>query len=382
MAERHDPYISLRNPNFLWYVSSLVALTLGTQIQATVVGWQVYSLTKDPLSLGLVGLAEALPFITAALYAGHIADRHDRKLLSLIAVAIQLGCGISLLLLTVYARPLLARTILPIYAVVCVSGLARSFLQPARTALGAEIVPRETYTNAITWRSSLWQFAAVVGPSGCGKSTLLRLVAGLDHPSAGRISLSGAPVAGPGPDRGMVFQSYTLFPWLTVADNIAFGLREKGMPARRRDEVVREWLGRVGLTGFGQHLPKQLSGGMQQRTAIARALANDPAILLLDEPFGALDNQTRALMQELLLGIWERERKTVLFVTHDIEEAIFLASRVVVMTARPGRIKADMPIELPHPRHYTIKTSAEFSALKARLTEEIRAEAIVAAAAH
>jgi NitT/TauT family transport system ATP-binding protein len=132
---------------------------------------------------------------------------------------------------------------------------------------------------------------------------------------------------------------------------------------------------------FGQHYPKQLSGGMQQRTAIARALANDPAIPLLDEPFGALDNQTRALMQELLLGIWERERKTVLFVTHDIEEAIFLASRVVVMTARPGRIKADVPIELPHPRHYTIKTSSEFSALKARLTEEIRVEAIVAAAA-
>jgi MFS family permease len=168
MAERHDPYISLRNPNFLWYVSSLVALTLGTQIQATVVGWQVYALTKDPLSLGLVGLAEALPFITAALYAGHIADRHDRKLLSLIAVAVQLGCGIALLLLTMFARPLLARTILPIYTVVCVSGLARSFLQPARTALGAEIVPRETYTNAITWRSSLWQFAAVIGPAAGG----------------------------------------------------------------------------------------------------------------------------------------------------------------------------------------------------------------------
>jgi MFS family permease len=168
MAERQDPYISLRNPNFLWYVSSLVVLTLGTQIQATVVAWQVYALTKDPLSLGLVGLAEALPFITAALYAGHIADRHDRKLLSLIAIALQLGCGIALLLLTVYARPLLARTILPMYAVVFVSGIARSFLQPARTALGAEIVPRETYTNAITWRSSLWQFAAVIGPAAGG----------------------------------------------------------------------------------------------------------------------------------------------------------------------------------------------------------------------
>ena len=168
MADRHDPYVSLRNPNFLWYVASLVALTLGTQIQATVVAWQVYALTKDPLSLGLVGLAEALPFIGAALYAGHVADRHNRKALSMIALAVQLVCGVALLVLTVYSARFLARTILPIYAVVCASGLARSFLQPARTALGAEIVPRETYTNAITWRSSLWQFAAVVGPAAGG----------------------------------------------------------------------------------------------------------------------------------------------------------------------------------------------------------------------
>jgi len=207
---------------------------------------------------------------------------------------------------------------------------------------------------------------------------LLRLVAGLDQPTTGQILLNGIPVSEPGPDRGMVFQSYTLFPWLTVADNIAFGLREKGTPAHRRTAIVREWLVRIDLVSFEHHYPKQLSGGMQQRTAIARALANDPAILLLDEPFGALDNQTRALMQELLLDIWERERKTVLFVTHDIEEAIFLASRVVVMTARPGRIKADVRIDLPHPRRYTIKTSPEFSALKARLTEEIRAEVMLA----
>jgi len=168
MADRHDPYVSLRNPNFLWYVASLVALTLGTQIQATVVAWQVYALTKDPLSLGLVGLAEALPFIGAALYAGHIADKHDRKKLSMVALAVQLVCGAALLFLTVYSSRLLARTVLPIYAVVCASGLARSFLQPARTALGAEIVPRETYTNAVTWRSSLWQFAAVIGPAAGG----------------------------------------------------------------------------------------------------------------------------------------------------------------------------------------------------------------------
>ncbi|HYS70183.1 MAG TPA: MFS transporter [Gemmatimonadaceae bacterium] len=168
MPDRHDPYVSLRNPNFLWYVASLVAMTLGTQIQATVVAWQVYALTKDPLSLGLVGLAEALPFIGAALYAGHVADRYDRKALSLIALAVQLACGAALLVLTLYSDRLLAGTVLPIYAVVSVSGLARSFLQPARTALGAEIVPRETYTNAITWRSSLWQFAAVIGPAAGG----------------------------------------------------------------------------------------------------------------------------------------------------------------------------------------------------------------------
>ncbi|MCZ8375689.1 MAG: ABC transporter ATP-binding protein [Beijerinckiaceae bacterium] len=223
-------------------------------------------------------------------------------------------------------------------------------------------------------------FVTILGPSGCGKSTLLRMVAGLDRPSTGTIALDGKAVTRPGPDRGMVFQSYTLFPWLTIAQNIAFGLREKGVGEKESREIVAAYIDRVGLRGFENHWPKQLSGGMQQRTAIARALANDPAILLLDEPFGALDNQTRALMQELLLGIWERDKKTVLFVTHDIEEAIFMATRCLVMSARPGRIKADLPIELPHPRHYTLKTSPEFSVLKARMTEEIRAEAVLAAA--
>jgi NitT/TauT family transport system ATP-binding protein len=219
-------------------------------------------------------------------------------------------------------------------------------------------------------------FVAILGPSGCGKSTLLRIVAGLDRPSAGRVLLDGREVSGPGPDRGMVFQSYTLFPWLTVARNIAFGLRERGVPAAERERIVAAYVAKVGLTGFERHFPRQLSGGMQQRTAIARALANEPLILLLDEPFGALDNQTRSLMQELLLAIWEAERTTVLFVTHDIEEAIFLANRVVVMTVRPGRIKADVAVPLPHPRDYRMKTGAEFSDLKARLVEEIRVEAI------
>ncbi|BCH01690.1 ABC transporter ATP-binding protein [Mesorhizobium loti] len=219
-------------------------------------------------------------------------------------------------------------------------------------------------------------FITILGPSGCGKSTLLRIVAGLEAPSEGRVLLDDKAVTRPGPDRGMVFQSYTLFPWLTVAENIAFGLGERGMAPKERDDIVASYVDLVGLRGFENHWPKQLSGGMQQRTAIARALANDPEILLLDEPFGALDNQTRGLMQELLLGIWERRKKTVLFVTHDIEEAIFMASRVIVMTARPGSIKSDVAIDLPHPRHYTLKTSPEFSALKARLTEDIRVEAM------
>jgi ABC-type nitrate/sulfonate/bicarbonate transport system ATPase subunit len=221
-------------------------------------------------------------------------------------------------------------------------------------------------------------FITILGPSGCGKSTLLRIVAGLDSPTTGRVLLDGTPVAAPGADRGMVFQSYTLFPWLTVRENVCFGLREKGVLPAQQDIIADRWLDRVGLKGFEHHHPKQLSGGMQQRTAIARALANDPKILLLDEPFGALDNQTRSLMQELLLSIWESDRKTVLFVTHDIEEAIFMASRVVVMSARPGRIKADVPVTLAHPRHYTVKTKPEFSELKARLTEEIRVEALKA----
>jgi ABC-type nitrate/sulfonate/bicarbonate transport system ATPase subunit len=224
-------------------------------------------------------------------------------------------------------------------------------------------------------------FIAILGPSGCGKSTLLRIVAGLDFPSAGRVLLDGAEVRGPGPDRGMVFQSYTLFPWLTVAENIGFGLRERGVAEAERQRVAAEWMAKVGLTGFANHFPRMLSGGMQQRTALARALANDPKILLLDEPFGALDHQTRSLMQEMLLGIWEAARKTVLLVTHDIEEAIFMASRVVVMTARPGRIKSVVDIPFAHPRPYTLKTTPEFAALKARLTEDIREETRRAASA-
>ena len=219
-------------------------------------------------------------------------------------------------------------------------------------------------------------FITILGPSGCGKSTLLRIIAGLDTPTTGRVLLEGRPITGPGPDRGMVFQSYTLFPWLTVRENICFGLREKGMAQPDQRERAAFFIDRVGLNGFEQHYPKQLSGGMQQRTALARALANDPQILLLDEPFGALDNQTRVLMQELLLGIWEADRKTVLFVTHDIDESIFMANRVIVFTARPGRIKTELAIDLPHPRHYTVKTTPRFAEFKGELTEAIRGEVL------
>jgi ABC-type nitrate/sulfonate/bicarbonate transport system ATPase subunit len=219
-------------------------------------------------------------------------------------------------------------------------------------------------------------FISILGPSGCGKSTLLRLVAGLETASQGTVLLDGTAIEGPGADRGMVFQSYTLFPWLTVYQNICFGLLEKGLREAERREIADRYIHEIGLAGFEHHFPKQLSGGMQQRVALARALANDPKILLLDEPFGALDNQTRALMQELLLSIWDQHRKTVLFVTHDIDEAAFLANRCAVFSARPGRIKMEMRIELPYPRHYTLKTSPKFAEYKARLTEEIRIESI------
>jgi ABC-type nitrate/sulfonate/bicarbonate transport system ATPase subunit len=224
-------------------------------------------------------------------------------------------------------------------------------------------------------------FITILGPSGCGKSTLLRIVAGLDRQTSGEVMLEGQRINGPGADRGMVFQSYTLFPWLTVQQNVCFGLRERGLARAQQQEIAGAFIAKVGLRGFEAHYPKQLSGGMQQRVAIARALANGPRMLLMDEPFGALDHQTRELMQELLLGIWEAERKTVLFVTHDIDEAVFMGSRVVVMSARPGRIKLDREVPLAHPRHYSVKTTPGFAALKAELTEQVRVEVRAAQAA-
>ncbi|MFO7718181.1 MAG: ABC transporter ATP-binding protein [Thermodesulfobacteriota bacterium] len=211
------------------------------------------------------------------------------------------------------------------------------------------------------------EFAVVVGPSGCGKSTLLNIVAGLEGASSGSVRLQGREITGPGADRGMVFQSYTLFPWLTVRKNIEFGLRLRRVPAKNRLTVARRYLELVGLQDFENALPKELSGGMQQRVAIARVLANQPQMLLMDEPFGALDAQTRLLLQELLLDVWREEQSTVLFITHDIDEAILLADTVYIMSRRPGAIKEQIPIPLPRPRDHEATVSPEFMHIKRRI---------------
>ena len=218
------------------------------------------------------------------------------------------------------------------------------------------------------------EFAVIVGPSGCGKSSLLYLVAGLTELTAGTIRIAGRVVDGPGPDRGMVFQSYTLFPWLTVRKNIEFGLKRRRIPGARRREIVERYLGEVGLTGFADAYPKQLSGGMMQRVAIARALANDPEILLMDEPFGALDSQTRSSMQKLLLQVWEHSHKTVLFVTHDIDEAILLGDSVYVMSARPGRIKEKVSVPIKRPRTLDMVMDADFIGVKRHILGLLRSE--------
>jgi NitT/TauT family transport system ATP-binding protein len=194
------------------------------------------------------------------------------------------------------------------------------------------------------------EFVAVLGPSGCGKSTLLYIVGGFIAPTRGRVAVDGKPVTGPAPDRGPVFQEFALFPWKTVLGNVMYGLREQGVARREAEAKARSLLALVNLAGYEQFYPKELSGGMKQRVAIARTLAYAPSILLMDEPFGALDAHTRTLLQRELLDIWERDRKTVMFVTHSVEEAVFLAERVVVLTRSPGRVKATVAIDLPRPR--------------------------------
>jgi len=205
------------------------------------------------------------------------------------------------------------------------------------------------------------EFISFVGPSGCGKTTLLRIIAGLDQSSTGEVMVDGSRILGPGPKVGMVFQEYSLFPWRTVLDNIAFGLEMRGISKQDRYEIARRYISLVGLEQFEQSYPYELSGGMRQRVAIARALANDPDLLLMDEPFGALDAQTRNKMQTELLTIWERSKKTILFVTHSVDEAVYLSDRIVVMSPRPGRIRSVVPVTIPRPR---IRTAPEFGELR------------------
>jgi NitT/TauT family transport system ATP-binding protein len=229
-------------------------------------------------------------------------------------------------------------------------------------------------------------FACIVGASGCGKSTLLNIMAGLIRPTLGTITVDGKPVEGPGADRGMVFQSYTLFPWLRVRDNIEFGPSLQRVPKRERREISGRLLEEMKLSEFAGAYPRELSGGMKQRVAIARALANNPEVLLMDEPFGALDAITRASQQRFLTGIWEQHRRTIAFVTHDIEEAIFLADMVFVMTPRPGRIRDVISIDLPRPRNFEDIDSPRFTELKHQIfslifeheDEEVREPAIPA----
>jgi NitT/TauT family transport system ATP-binding protein len=224
------------------------------------------------------------------------------------------------------------------------------------------------------------EFVALVGTSGCGKSTLLAIAAGLETHDAGAISIDGEPITMPGLDRGVVFQSYTLLPWLTALGNVEFALKAAGTPRHEATGIAQAHLALVGLEGFEGAYPSELSGGMRQRVAIARALSYRPKMLLMDEPFGALDALTRHHMQELLTAIWEKHRLTVLFITHDVEEAVYLSDRVAVMTNRPGRIKSIIPVPLPRPRRYELISTPEFRKLQLDVLEEIRSESMALAA--
>jgi NitT/TauT family transport system ATP-binding protein len=221
------------------------------------------------------------------------------------------------------------------------------------------------------------EFLSIVGPSGCGKSTFLNVLLGLVRPDGGDLRIHGKPISGPGTDRAMVFQEFGLLPWRTVRHNVELGLELKGMPSDQRGEISQRLIGMVGLAGFDGHYPHELSGGMKQRVGLARALATDPDVLLMDEPFAALDAQTRDLMQVELLRIWQEAKKTVLFVTHQIDEAIYLSDRVMVMTKRPGRAKKIFKIDLPRPRDYEMRVTPEFNELKLEIWNQLKDEITV-----
>ncbi|MBX9759637.1 MAG: ABC transporter ATP-binding protein [Beijerinckiaceae bacterium] len=218
------------------------------------------------------------------------------------------------------------------------------------------------------------EFVTIVGPSGCGKSTLLHMIGGFDQPTSGRIELSGKAITAPGPERGMMFQDLSLFPWLTVAQNVQWPLDVKGLPTAQKEAIVTDVLALVHLHGMGALYPGQLSGGMRQRTALARLLALDPQMMLMDEPFGALDSQTRELLQEELQSIWRAKRKTILFVTHDIDEAIYMGTRVIVFSGRPGRIKADIAVPAGPDRDAHFRTTPEYTKLRIQIWEMLREE--------
>jgi NitT/TauT family transport system ATP-binding protein len=230
--------------------------------------------------------------------------------------------------------------------------------------------PHTVFEN-ISFEIHRREFVCVIGPSGCGKSTLARIVAGLDEATGGVVLLDGKEISGPGPDRGMVFQGYTLFPWLSVKENVMFGMEMAGQAASIAEKEARQWIEMVGLKAVENAYPHELSGGMKQRVAIARALANEPRILIMDEPFGALDAQTRAQMQSYLLQIWRQVDVTILFITHDLEEATYLSDRILVMGAHPGRVMEFIENPVPRPRHPKQFQSTEFLALKSRLEEHI-----------
>ena len=246
------------------------------------------------------------------------------------------------------------------------TGLAKEFPPPVAGA------PPVLALDRVSLRVAASEIVSIVGPSGCGKSTLLRLVAGFDAPTGGTIRLSGRAVSGPGPDRGMVFQQPTLFPWKSVLDNVAVGPRMRGVPKAECREEAGRYLQAVKLRGFERHFPYQLSGGMRQRVQIARVLINRPDVLLMDEPFGALDFQTRLEMQALLLDLWAQYRPSVLFITHDVDEAIFISDRVYVMSGAPGRIVDEIAVPFGKPRGYaTVTASERFAALKIRILERL-----------
>lgn len=242
------------------------------------------------------------------------------------------------------------------------------------TRTGREVVALDDFSFDINAN----EFLCLVGPSGCGKSTFLQMVAGLEEMTSGSLTINGTPVAGPSADRGMVFQSYALFPWRTVIENIQFGLEIKGMSKVEMRDVAFAAAHQVGLHGFEHAYPKELSGGMKQRVGIARALSNDPPILLMDEPFAALDAQTREMLQEELLSLWREKNRTVLFVTHSVQEAVYLGSRIAIMSARPGRIKSVVDVDLEQPRDIT---SAPFGNLMKPVYAALKEEVLKAAEA-